>query len=165
MILLDALFVLGEDLLHGAQKSRLRQFDIAFGCQSQRDLVPNEVGSGNLFKKARGRLENNGVRKDDHSPRRLDIVAAAAHFHQMQSYETDIEYIAGDAGDLHAIPDPDAILADQEEISGNGHNYVLQSNSYARRDESGKHGKRTNFSSQSERNRYSNDEPQDNAAQ
>ena len=98
--------------------------------------MPDEVCSGNLLVEACGGLEDDRVRKDDYPACGLDVVSATAHFHQMNTDESDVNYIAGYSLDLHAIADTHSIASDQEEVAGYGQDYVLQGDGNSGGDES-----------------------------
>ena len=93
--------------------------------------MPNEISPGNLLVETCGGLEDDRVREDDYAACGLNVVAAAAHLHEMNANEANIEDIAGDSGDLHTIADADSVASDQEEVAGYGENDILQCDCYA----------------------------------
>ena len=93
--------------------------------------MPDEVRPRNLFIEACRGLKDDGVRENDNAARGLNVIAAAAHLHQMNANEADVEHIARDSGDLHAIADANAVASDQEEVAGDRQDYILQGDCYA----------------------------------
>src|SRR5437879_12539677 len=63
------LAVISEYALHRPEQSLTHCLEVAIRSQSQGDLVPDEVGAGNLPEDARRRLEYDGVREGHPSSR------------------------------------------------------------------------------------------------
>src|SRR5205085_8342771 len=95
----------------------------------------------------------------------LHVVAAAAHFHEVDADEADVDDVAGDTGDLYAVTDTNAVASDEEEIACHGENHVLQRHRDACGNQSGEGSERADFSGQRKCNGYSNHEPEHDSPQ
>src|SRR6266700_842886 len=99
--------------------------------------MPHEICSWNLLEQAGSRLKHDGVGKRDYATRWLTL-ARPAEFHQMNAYQPYLDHLAGHTSDLHAVSDTQTIFANQEKVTDNGDNNVLQSNCNARSQKAGK---------------------------
>src|SRR5215813_12238026 len=98
--------------------------------------MPNEVRAGNLLVKAGGRLKDNRIGEDHHASGGLAVCSASTQLHQMQANKTDVNDVPGDTGDLDAVANFDSVASDQEEVTGDCKNDILQSDSNAGRNQS-----------------------------
>ncbi len=65
----------------------------------------------------------------------FDRVALFVHVElaQLELQQAHVQDVAGDAGNLHSISDPDSAFSNQQKIPNAGQNDVLQRDSYAGR--------------------------------
>src|SRR5262245_53698217 len=87
--------------------------------------MPDVIRAGELFIKGAG-LKKYRVGEDDDSPCRLEIRARPAQPHQVNPKQTDLDHVASDVGDGHAVADAHAEAADEEEVGHAGENHSLQ---------------------------------------
>src|SRR5262249_39412074 len=98
--------------------------------------MPNEVRAGNLLVKAGGRLKDNRIGEDHHASGGLAVCSASTQIHQMQAKKTNVNANPGDPRDLVAVATFHSTASDQEEVSGDCKNDILQSDSNAGRNQS-----------------------------
>ena len=60
----------------------------------------------------------------------------------MQAHEAQVDHFAGDVADLHAIADPNAVFADEEEVADDRHEHALHRDGEAGGEEAGERDER-----------------------
>ena len=83
----------------------------------------------------------------------------------MNAYQPDLDNFSGHAGNLHAIADAQSVFADQEEVSDDGDNYVLQGDCHTCSKQTGEGHSRSELGCERENDDYCNRDPEHNPAQ
>src|SRR6516225_2035808 len=97
---------------------------VAIGRERQRNLVPDEIRAGNLFKEAGAGLEDDRIRKRDDTAA-WGIYSVATQLHQVEPHQSDFHHLPGNSCDLDSISDPKSESSDQKEVTRNGQNDAL----------------------------------------
>src|SRR6266542_3016600 len=138
---------------------------IDVGSQRERDAPPGKVGAGKLFKKIRRGLEDHGVREGHDASGRASVAAGDVQLHQVQANKSDVDDVAGNIADLDPVSDADAVAADEEEISDDAEDHVLQGDGDASRKEAGKGGQRADLGGERDEDDEDHHQRDHNAAQ